>query len=395
MILPANTALQIIREAIVPLPPVTLPLAAAAGLVLSEPLFATTDLPPFNQSSMDGYAFLFNGWQTGQRLQVSGEIAAGHNQAERFLPGQAVRIFTGAPVPEGTDTVVMQEKVVVGDGQLSITDDRISPGSNVRLKGSDITAGALALEAGTLLTPGAIGFLAGIGVTTVNAYPKPSISIIVTGKELQVPGKLLSHGQVYESNSATLTAALLQLNIHKVTTHWADDDLPVLTHLLQQALQESDVVLLTGGVSVGDYDFVVEATRQCSVKQLFHRLKQKPGKPLYFGKKNHQLVVGLPGNPSSVLTCFYQYVVPALYRLGNRPGGLFSMRVPIASEYKKPADITHFLKGWYDGEKVSVLGAQESYRLSSFAMANCLVKVEEYITHCAAGDSVEIQMLPS
>ena len=388
-----NEAKQIIRKEVKALNPVLQNLTQSAGLALATDVYASMDIPAFNQSSMDGYAFSFTGWQANNTLQIAGEVAAGSSKTVAYSPEKAVRIFTGAAVPEGTDTVVMQEKVVVENGQLIIQDEKLKQGGNVRLKGAEIKTGELALAAGTMLSPAAIGFLAGIGITKVQVYPKPLVSIIVTGKELQQPGQPLQHGQVYESNSAMLTAALQQLNISNVKIWWADDDLLILKEVLQDALNESDVVLLTGGVSVGDYDFVLEAAKLCGISQLFHKIKQRPGKPLYFGKKNNQLIFGLPGNPSSVLTCFYQYVIPALQQLSNVTLGLKTLQVTLAKTIEKPAGLTCFLKGFYDGEKAMPLDAQESYRLSSFARANCLIKIDENVTLCNEGEIVEIHLL--
>jgi len=388
-----DEAKQIIREEVKALSPVQQNLTQSVGLVLAADVYATLDIPAFNQSSMDGYAFSFARWQLNTSLQIEGEVAAGSSETNAYSPEKVVRIFTGAAVPEGTDTVVMQEKVVVENRRLIIQDDKLKQGGNVRLKGSEIKTGELALAAGTLLSPAAIGFLAGMGITTVEVYPKPLVSIIVTGKELQQPGQPLQHGQVYESNSAMLTAALQQLNISNVKILWADDDLAILKQVLQDALNESDVVLLTGGVSVGDYDFVVEAANLCGINQLFHKIKQRPGKPLYFGKKGNQLIFGLPGNPSSVLTCFYEYVIPALQQLSNVATGLKILQTPLAKTIEKPAGLTHFLKGFFDGEKAMPLDAQESYRLSSFARANCLIKINEGVTLCNEGELVEIHFL--
>ncbi|MEO6729591.1 MAG: gephyrin-like molybdotransferase Glp [Ferruginibacter sp.] len=388
-------ATKIIEEQVSPLQPVEVVLSQAAGLVLANDVFATIDIPAFAQSSMDGYAFSFSGWQVHKTLEIAGEMAAGSNETIPVSPGQAVRIFTGAAVPEGTDTVVMQEKVSTENNLLTIADENIIAGRNVRPKGSEIKAGALALAAGTRLSPAAIGYIAGIGVAKVKVFPKPLVSIIVTGKELQKPGERLEYGQVYESNSATLTAALTQLDISSVKICQADDELEVLTQILQQAMYESDAVLLTGGISVGDYDFVLEAAAQCGITKIFHRIKQRPGKPLYFGKKENKLVFGLPGNPSSVLTCFYEYVLPALQLLSSHASpGLKTLQVPLAKKIEKATGLTHFLKGYYDGEKATPLDAQESYRLSSFAHANCLIKIDEDTACCDAGEKVEIHLLP-
>jgi molybdopterin molybdotransferase len=387
-------AQELITASVTPLAPVHCSLSNAAGKALAAAVFATVNIPAWPQSSMDGYAFAFKDLQQGKPLQVTTTIAAGSNNTIALEAGTAARIFTGAPIPNGADTVVMQEKTSITGTDLIITDETIRQGLNVRLCGSEIIAGELAMSAGTLLVPAAIGFLAGIGVNEVMVYPQPSVSIIVTGNELQAPGTILEKGQVYESNSYQLAAALQQLQLHTITIYEAADNLETVTNILNTALAQSDVVLLTGGVSVGDYDFVVAAANKAGVKQVFHKIKQKPGKPLFFGTKGHQLVFGLPGNPGSVLTCFYEYVEMALRQMAHNSSCIKKIKVPMQVAYKKNAGLTHFLKGWYNIQAVMPLQAQESYRLRSFANANCLIKIEEDITFCTEGDFVEIHLLP-
>ncbi len=387
-------AKKIIQETTITLPPVKMQLSQASGMVLAEDVYASIDIPGYAQSSMDGYAFSFHQWKTNQSLKIKGEMAAGSSETFVLLPGNAVRIFTGAAVPAGADTVVMQEKTKVENSSLYIDDENIVEGLNIRAKGSEIKAGELAVAKDTLLTPAAIGFLAGIGVTEVLVYPHPSVSIIVTGNELQTPGKPLLHGHVYESNSFSLQAALKQMHIQEVKVYKAEDKLEIVKQVIEEALQQSDIVFLTGGVSVGDYDFVAAAAEQNGIEKVFHKIKQKPGKPFYFGKKRNKLVFGLPGNPASVLTCFYEYVEPALKKISKQKTALQVMRVPLAMPFKKTAGLTHFLKGLYDGKAVTPLSAQESYRLSSFANANCLIKINEEATICEKDELVEIHLLP-
>ena len=387
-------AKKIISENISSLEPISLPLQVSAGLILAEDIYATIDIPAFPQSSMDGYAFSFGGWKKNKKLKIAGEVAAGSNENFTLAEANAVRIFTGAAVPPGADTVVMQEKIKTANGELIIEDEALQPGNSVRPKGSEIKAGGLAVEKENVLSPAAIGFLAGIGVTDVKAYPNPSISIIITGNELQQPGQPLQHGQVYESNSFALKAGLKQLSFANIQILYAADKPETVTETLQEALEQSDVVLLTGGISVGDYDFVLQAATDCGVEKLFHKIKQRPGKPLYFGKKENKLVFGLPGNPSSVLTCFYQYVVPALEKLSKRKIGLQTIRVPLAKAFQKNTGLTHFLKGFYDGKTALPLDAQESFRLSSFAKANCLIQIDEEITSLKEGELVDVYLLP-
>jgi len=399
-----HEAKEIVSNSTNTLAPVKSLLDRAEGKVLAEDVYALADIPAFPQSSMDGYAFSFEGWKQYKELKIVGEVVAGTSKKISLDPGNAVRIFTGGAVPIGADTVVMQEKAKAHNEELIIEDETLQVGTSVRPRGSEIKAGALALENESTLSPAAIGFLAGIGIAEVKVYPNPSISIIITGNELQQPGRRLEHGQVYESNSFALKAVLKQVQIEDVQVSYAIDNREIVTSALQEALQRSDVVLLTGGISAGDYDFVLQATQECGVEKLFHKVKQRPGKPLYFGMKTlandtggkaTKLVFGLPGNPSSVLTCFYQYVTPALEKLSRRKKILRTLRVPLSRSLQKTAGLTHFLKGIYDGETATPLDAQESYRLSSFAIANCLIQVDEEITSLKEGEMVDVYLLPA
>lgn len=387
------TAKNIIAENAKPLAARQMKLQEAAGLILAADVYATMDIPAYPQSSMDGYAFSFEDWKTNKVVSIEGEMAAGSDQVIELGKQKAIRIFTGAAVPQGADTVVMQEKVNAENGKLIIQDELITLGSNVRAAGSEIKKGEQALSKNTYLSPAAIGFLAGIGVTDVEVIPRPRVTIIITGNELQKPGNPLLYGQVYDSNSFALIAALQEMKIHQVQVLQAPDDLNTLVAQLKLALENSDVVLLTGGVSVGDYDFVVEASQLCGITTQFHKLKQRPGKPLFFGTKGDQLVFGLPGNPSSVLTCFYMYVVPALEMISKLGGNSQTLRVPMECDYQKAAGLTHFLKGFYNGRTVEPLGAQASYRMRSFAAANCLIQIDEDVTDCKKGTMVTIHFL--
>jgi molybdopterin molybdotransferase len=385
-------AKKIIEEFSVELPPVKLSLQIAAGKILAEDIYAPVNIPAFPQSGMDGYALSFS--SVANPIAMAGEQAAGTNLHSEVKPGTAVRIFTGAVVPAGADTVVIQEKSNVVDGFLQIEDDKLKKGDNVRLPGSEIAKNALALSAGSLLTAPAIGFLAGMGIASVEVFPGPRVSIIVTGNELQDPGTSPEFGKVYESNSFALQAALKQLHIHDIVIYRSADDPDTLSRILSEALTNSNMVLMTGGVSVGDYDFTVKVSEKCGVQKVFHKIRQKPGKPIYFGRKDKVLFFGLPGNPASVLTCFYEYVIPALEKMTKQKLNLDIKKAPISSSYKKPPGITHFLKGIFDGQQVHLPEGQESYKLNSFARANCLVVIPESVTEVSANENVEIHLLP-
>ena len=389
-----NKAKELIRNYTIPLIPVCVPMADAWGKVLAEDLYADFDIPAFSQSSMDGYAFRYDDLIVHNVLPVSGEMAAGANDLSVLTTGTAMRIFTGAPLPANADTVVMQEKTKLENGMLTILDEGIIRGANVRLPGSEMQKGGLALKANSILSAGAIGFLAGLGIDQVKIYPEPSISIIITGNELQKPGTSPVFGKVYESNSFALMAALKQLPTGPVQLVEAADDLDVLTNSLQKSLQHANLVLLTGGVSVGDYDFVVKAAERCGVENIFHGVLQRPGKPLYAGKKGNTWVFGLPGNPSSVLTCFYEYVLEAISMMTMHNRSLVKKQAALSSDHHKTNRLTQFLKGYYNGNSVEIMEAQESYKMRSIAQANCLVVLEPDMDTCTKGQIVNIHLLP-
>lgn len=374
---------------------IILPLIEATGLILAEDVYARFNVPSFQQSAMDGYAFCYDDWMINKHLLLRDVIQAGRTDKVELLPQTAIRIFTGAPLPSGADTVVMQEKTNILNGHLIIEDDLLIKGSNVRAIGAEISKGTLALQKATRLTPGAIGFLATIGEAGARVYPAPKVSIIVTGKEIQPPGTNLLHGQVYECNSFTLHAALRQLNVEEVSIDHADDEPLLIQQKIAEHLTTADVVLITGGVSVGDYDYVTQALQSCGVDQIFHKIKQRPGKPLYFGKKGMKLVFGLPGNPSSVLTCYYEYVLLAIERMmQNIPSSVTTKLLPLDADYVKKTGLTHFLKAYCTNDKVTLLGSQESFKLQAFAIANCLVCLPEEREEFKKNEMVEVHILP-
>ncbi len=384
-----------IAENVVPLDAVEVGLLEGLGCCLADDVYSPVDMPGFAQSAMDGYAFSWQGYQAYGVLEIVGEVAAGAAEAgPRPAPYQAVRIFTGAPVPEGFDTVLMQEKASVLGGSLTVLDPDLTCGRNVRTVGSEITKGAIAMTKGTILTPAGIGFLASLGLERVKVLGFPRVTLIVTGDELQRPGSPLGFGQVYESNSQLIQAAFLQLRFPQPKIMYAKDNLLGLTESIRKALLDSDMVLLTGGVSVGDYDFVVPAAEAAGTTSVFHKIKQKPGKPIYFGHANDRqtAVFGLPGNPASVLTCFYQYILLALEKFTDRPVSPKEKMAVLMDGYKKNPGLTHFLKGVYSQGSVRMLGAQESFRLSSFSSANCLIEIPEDAAEITSESAVKVHL---
>ncbi len=367
----------------------------ALDCVLANDIFSPINLPPFNQSSMDGYAFILEDLLNNIPIHIIGEIAAGKNFSYKLKSGEAIRIFTGAKIPEGSNCVVMQEKTTVEGIKLNINDSKLIKGANIRYKGAQINSGQLALKKGTVLTPASIGFIASMGINTVEVYSKPKISIIITGSELQKPGSTLIEGNVFESNSYSLIAALKNMLIKPIKIETITDNKEETYQAIKKAIEESDLVILTGGISVGDYDFVSETLEELKVETIFYKVKQKPGKPLFFGKKNDTLVFALPGNPAAVLTCFYNYVYPSIKIMqGHSNIFLRTLMLPISKEFLKNKALSYFLKSKINANSVTPLEGQESYILSSFAVADSLIYLPENSELITKDTLVEVFLLP-
>lgn len=366
-------------------------LSDALGFTLAKTLLAKMDTPPFDNSAMDGYAFSYDKWNKKSDLTVIGEAQAGRKNSLNTGANEAIRIFTGAPVPPDVDTVIMQEKVEHNADKITLLDENLKQGSNIRLKGSQTQEGDIALAKGQTITPAGISYLAGMGISKVKVYDKPKVSIIVTGKELVKSGETLKHGKIYESNGIGLTAALRQLSIEPISVALVDDVLEAIEKAIKSQLS-SDIVILTGGVSVGDYDLVPVALEKCGVKKIFHKVKQKPGKPFYFGVTENALIFALPGNPAAVMTCFYEYVVEAIEGFTQNKY-LKNLTLPLKNDFIKNLDLTYFLKGKKVNKSVEILDSQLSYMLNSFAMADCLITLEENKTEYKRGDLVHVLMI--
>lgn len=372
-------------------------LSESLHYVLSSDILAPFSLPSFRQSSMDGYA-VYDSDITGPGtvLKVVAEAKAGQSGTQILSPGEAIRIFTGAPVPEGATAVIMQEHTECVNGSVTIHEFPVPPGKNVRRIGQQITVGAVALQQHTLLTAGGIGFLAGMNIGNVAVYAKPKIGLLVTGDELVQNGKPIDHGQVYESNSAMIRAALQQEGIDDLEVMYAEDDLQSTIDALQALSDRNDIVLASGGISVGDYDFVGRALQAVGAKTVFYKVKQKPGKPLLFAKREQKLYFALPGNPASSLVCYYEYVLPAIRKMSGRSDYfLRSMLMPVSNAYAFDGERDEFLKAIATQDHVLPLDGQESFALRSFAVANALIYLPVKQNLVKAGDLVEVHLFPN
>jgi molybdopterin molybdotransferase len=378
----------------------SLPLAEAVGHVLADDLLAPLALPPFRQSSMDGYAVHHADiTQAGTMLPVVAESRAGTEVPLVLERGTAVHILTGAPVPDGATAVVMREKVERAGEQATFELYPVIENENVRSVGQQIKKGDVALSKGTYLTPGSVGFLAGLNSTTVKVYRKPSVGILVTGDELVQPSDdgegTLRFGQIYESSSAMLAAVLRAEGITDVMIRHVSDDAAATVAALRELAEENDVVLSTGGVSVGDYDFVSTSLEEIGVETVFYKVRQRPGKPLYFGRNDDTFIFALPGNPAATLVCYYQYVLPALRLMsGRKDCFLPKLKLPITHTFSFKGERDEFLKATATTTAVTPLEGQESFVLRSFAIANALIYLPSTQNSVQPGDLVEVHLLP-
>lgn len=356
--------------------------------ILAEDIYTPVDLPLFSNSMMDGYVIS----EIKDHYKVVGEIKAGDNHKVVIKSGEAYRIFTGAPTPVNAYAVVMQEKVERKENIVSFSDE-ITKGKNIRIQGDEVEKGNKVLPKETLLTPGVIGFLATMGIQSCRIFNKPKISILSTGDECKPANTELKYGQIYESNSIMLLKALEENGFEVNSQTHASDTYDHTKSQINQLLKSSDVLIVTGGISVGDHDYVGRCIKDLGIKELIYKIKQKPGKPFYCGRLENKLVLALPGNPASSLTCMYQYGLPAIKRMaGTSKETIFPTEIQMTLNHKhvKKGDRPEFVRSHYhpSGNKVDILIKQRSSMLHSYALANCLVFLQEGIYDLDSGTKV-------
>lgn len=363
----------------------------AAGLICAEDIFSPMDVPSFDNSAMDGYAIA---WKAGsQSWELEGEIAAGDRIIGKLPPGKAVRIFTGAPLPDGADTIIQQEWVTKTDRSIKLLDFEVNKGMHVRKKGAQTRIGDVILPKGTLITPGGIGLLASVGITQIPVFSPPYVTVIITGNEIKEVGEVLEYGEIYNANGPVLSAYLEQLGVKNYEIIKALDNPQSVQQAIQQALSKADLIILSGGISVGDYDYVKQGLEKEGVQELFYKIKQKPGKPLFAGVKEQQLIFALPGNPASVISCFNQYVKPAIRQwMGKKADWESKTFLPLASPVKKSPNLTFFLKIKIENNQVQVLPGQESFNLIAFAQADGFAEIPEGVDFLDVGEQVAIYL---
>ena len=396
--LPVREALQRIDAVVMPVTGFEqVALRSALGRILAEAVTSPIEVPAHTNSAMDGYAVRAADMPNEglRELTVIGTALAGSPSMASVRPGTAVRIMTGAVLPEGADSVVMQEHVERRGDRIRVgVGHRI--GQNVRRAGEDIARGATVLEPGRSLQPADLGVLASLGIAEIKAWRRLRVAFFSTGDELRSLGETLGKGEIYDSNRYTLYAMLIRLGIEIIDMGVVRDCRKDLQQTLIEAARSADAIITSGGVSVGEADFVKETLGTLGEVN-FWKIAMKPGRPLAFGRVQDAVFFGLPGNPVSVMVTFYQFVQPALQRMmGQSKVEAMTFKVPCATPLKKRPGRMEFQRGILkrqpDGSLVvHSTGDQGSGILSSMSRANCFIILPDESGSIAAGTLVEVQ----
>jgi molybdopterin molybdotransferase len=398
--MPVRAARRYIRDDLSPVAAKeSVPLRSAMGRVLAADILSPCDVPNHDNSAMDGYAFNADDLQSDgeTRLSVIGTAFAGQAFEGSINSGECVRIMTGAVMPAGSDTVVVQERVVT-DGEYIRFNDGPKRGMNMRYAGEDLKQGQVVLAAGHLVRAADLGLVASLGIGEVRVYRRLRVAFFSTGDELASIGQPLAKGQVYDSNRYTLYGMLMRLGVEPIDMGVVRDDPELLEQALLEASSCADVILTSGGVSVGEADFMKQLLEKRG-QVVFWKIAMKPGRPLAYGKVGDAHYFGLPGNPVSVMVTFYQFVREAMLVLMGQPqpAPLPLLDAVCVDDIKKLAGRTEFQRGilFADGDswKVRPTGNQGSGILRSMSEANCFIVLDEHVGNVAAGATVKVQVL--
>jgi molybdopterin molybdotransferase len=380
--------------ALLPLMPVeTIPLARARGLVLAQDVASVTALPPFHNSAMDGYAVrAADVAAVPTTLSVADDIPAGRTSVSPLEPGTAQRIMTGALLPPGADAIVPVEHTNARTDRVTI-DTAPTAGAHIRSIGEDIAAGQVALAAGRVLYPAQLGLAAAIGHAGLPVYRRPRVVVLSTGSELIEPGQSLQPGQIYESNSVQLCAAIEDAGGSARAVHFVPDDVEEFLATVESETADADLLVTSGGVSAGAYEVVKDAFSDLGTVS-FAKVAMQPGGPQGWGRVGDVPVVTLPGNPVSAFVSFEVFLRPAL-RTAMRLPAVDRPRIEarLVADVTSPAGKRQFLRGFFADGNVSQVGGPGSHLLAHLARANCLVVIPEDTEQMAVGDTVEVWLL--
>lgn len=397
-----DEALKTILEKTCVLEAEEVPLLEALGKALAGDIYSPNDIPPFTNSAMDGYAVIAEDTYGASKekpvvLEIIEDLPAGAVPSKKITRGKTSKIMTGAVFPEGADSVVIVEETESFDGRVKIFSP-VEKGENIRLAGEDVKRDSLVLKKGTYIKPAVVGMLASLGLSMVKVMRKPKVAIIATGDELIEPGEKLTPGKIRNSNSYSIAAQVIQLGAEPVNLGIARDNPGDIERKIKEGLSKGDILITSAGVSVGEYDFVKNVMKKIGVEPVFWRIAMRPGKPLSFGLYGKKPVFGLPGNPTSSMISFDQFVSPAILKMAG-----FSdikrryMLAVLKEDIKKRKDLRHFIRVILSEENgewtASTTGPQGSGILTSMVLANGLLILPEELEIVKAGTKLPVQLI--
>lgn len=382
---------------------IQVPFEHSVGMTLASDLIAKFAQPRFDNSAMDGFAL-----RAADTIQVSstqpvklkcvGTIAAGSPYPHKIRPGECIRIMTGGKLPEGTDAVIIVEKTSGFESDTINIYRSVSPGENIRFKGSELQKGKLLITAGTVITPAEIGIFATFGAHEVDVFRPPRFAVFGLGDELTEPGQILEEGKIYNSNLYILNALLKQSGSQITSSSLLKDDPEEIENFLRQALDKADIILSSGGISMGKFDYTKSVFEKLGIQEQFWKIAQKPGKPMFFGTMDEKMIFGLPGNPVSTIIGFFEYVRPVIMEfMGQSQEQL--IQVPLKGKYPVETNKYRFLLGncfLSNGKLVCQPTEQTgSHMLTSFLNSNCIIESPPSDSEIPEGEKVSVLRLPN
>lgn len=363
--------------------------------VIAKDILAPFDLPLFSASAMDGYAVRDEDTRVASsekplELRVASHLFAGDSPKVSLHSGEAIQIMTGAMIPPGTTAVIPQEEVKKTSSHKIFISRPLKKGENIRSQGEEIKKGEMAVPSFAIVTPALVGHLTALGIYKIPIFRDPTIAILPSGSELVRDAREIRPGKIFDSNSYTLTALLKQMGLLPRVLPPIADDKELLKKTIRRSLENHDVTIISGGVSVGEKDYIREILGELQVDTLFWKVAQKPGKPLFMGKRRNRLVFGLPGNPAAALVCFYEYVKPTLLKwLGHTNIWPVSDRATLKNPLSKQGGRTHFLRARASREEKNLWVAP----MDSFVRANCLAIFPKERSTLKKGEDLEIHWI--
>ncbi len=398
-----HDALDIVITKTQKLPAEVLSIRQALGYSLAKPILATEEHPPFNLSAIDGYAVNAADVQNASpaaavRLKVAAKVVAGARTDITLKSGQTALVMTGAMLPQGTDAVIPMEYVQVEESGI-YTSYAVESGDYVRFKGGELKPGDGVLDAGTIVTPGSVAMLATLGYSSVSVHKKPRIAVVTTGDELIDVSQPADDGKVRDSNAFFLSCALDKLDLDVQLIERVPDNREKLLYAVSKSIESSDVVIVTGGSSIAEYNVISPIFKELGVEQHFWEIALNPDKPVFFGTLGSKIVFGLPGNPVFVGVLFYELILPAILSMSGRRAVLLqNLQAQLESPLSKRIGRLEFVRGylsWFGGTKAVVpFLKQESHMLSTFAKSNCIIVFPAEKERLEKGDMVEVHLLP-